>query len=255
MGRNTGELMAAYECDNDNHLPGCQCPGVWTASGTGRCNRCSTDRELNSHFICQSCFNNAKHWDAAKHPPEVFRLGRDIYEHQGDNYVLLRQANDFEMQEITDLAENRPDLQSPPTDWYRKWVLECRLTEELSREIRMLKGKAIGTYGGVPVVPEGRNLTLKEKVERTIDWMEEMGIPLLPWQATAFRAIMLNGEITLYPSRKYYQAMIPKREDQRGMAVQVDAHGISRWVPEPLEDPVNYTGLDRSFDQHHSDTC
>jgi hypothetical protein len=33
-----------------------------------------------------------------------------------------------------------------------------------------------------------------EIVEQAIDWMEAQGMALLPWQAQAFRAIMLSGE-------------------------------------------------------------
>jgi hypothetical protein len=49
---------------------------------------------------------------------------------------------------------------------------------------------------GKPGIPERRNPQLPpdpETVEKCIDFMEERGIPLLPWQAAAFRAIM-NGD-------------------------------------------------------------
>lgn len=32
--------------------------------------------------------------------------------------------------------------------------------------------------------------TPDDKIEQCIDWMEEQGMPLVPWQANAFRAIM-----------------------------------------------------------------
>lgn len=50
------------------------------------------------------------------------------------------------------------------------------------------------------VVPPPK--TLAQIVEECIDLMEEQGMPLQPWQATAFRAIMLHdGPIRLHGYR------------------------------------------------------
>jgi pyruvate-formate lyase-activating enzyme len=50
---------------------------------------------------------------------------------------------------------------------------------------------AFGTPAGVPKQQRPAD-SPEELVERAIDWMEEQGTPLLPWQAVAFRAIMLH---------------------------------------------------------------
>lgn len=44
-----------------------------------------------------------------------------------------------------------------------------------------------------------------DKIEQCIDWMEEQGMPLVPWQANAFRAIMKHqaGGISLDHYRRH----------------------------------------------------
>lgn len=46
-----------------------------------------------------------------------------------------------------------------------------------------------------------------DKIEQCIDWMEEQGMPLQPWQANAFRAIMKHqasgGKISLHHYRQH----------------------------------------------------
>jgi hypothetical protein len=65
---------------------------------------------------------------------------------------------------------------------------------------------AIGTPAGIPEQQRPAD-SPEELVERAIDWMEEQGTPLLPWQAAAFRAIMLHkaggGSISLEHYRRY----------------------------------------------------
>jgi hypothetical protein len=63
-----------------------------------------------------------------------------------------------------------------------------------------------GTPAGIPEQQRPAD-SPEELVERAIDWMEEQGTPLLPWQAAAFRAIMLHkaggGSISLEHYRRY----------------------------------------------------
>jgi hypothetical protein len=58
----------------------------------------------------------------------------------------------------------------------------------------LLRGEAAGVQQVRKVDPES--------VERAIDFMEEIGMPLVPWQAMAFRAIMLwDGKIEVMAPR------------------------------------------------------
>lgn len=60
------------------------------------------------------------------------------------------------------------------------------------------------------------DMTPEQAMERAIDWLEDNGIVLEPWQATAFRAIMLdqrvvhNGNVMLIPPGWY--ALPPIRQ-------------------------------------------
>jgi hypothetical protein len=53
-------------------------------------------------------------------------------------------------------------------------------------------------------------LSDEEVVERAIDWLEDAGMTLLPWQAEAFRAIMLQ------PVKSRFMVATPQHPQHRG---------------------------------------
>jgi hypothetical protein len=67
-------------------------------------------------------------------------------------------------------------------------------------DIGKMSAHMVGTPAGIPTQTRPAD-SPEELIERAIDWMEEQGTPLLPWQAAAFRAIMLHkaggGSISL----------------------------------------------------------
>jgi hypothetical protein len=63
---------------------------------------------------------------------------------------------------------------------------------------------AVGTPAGVPKQQRPAD-SPEELIERAIDWLEEQGTPLLPWQAAAFRAIMLHdGKVDVMRNTRRY---------------------------------------------------
>jgi hypothetical protein len=74
-------------------------------------------------------------------------------------------------------------------------------------------------------LPDGTP-TFDELVERCIDFMESLGLPLEPWQANAFRAIMLwqnknpEGRIAVAPQRQWGGTTAPSNPPWGGGSVE-----------------------------------
>lgn len=56
--------------------------------------------------------------------------------------------------------------------------------------IKRLWAKHMASDAGKIAAQRFNELIQADGIERAIDWLEEQGMPLEPWQATAFRAIM-----------------------------------------------------------------
>ena len=100
-----------------------------------------------------------------------------------------------------------------PTDSHESVSNPMQLTPEMlapldPEDVALLTGKPLeqvlaeAEAAGVQAVRK----VDPESVERAIDFMEELGIPLVPWQAMAFRAIMLwDGKIEVMTPRQHPQ--------------------------------------------------